>query len=121
MHPPKTPYLLYSDDKGNIFEDTSLLVCGRIASESVKLSAEELIPLPEGSDFFHLPGRRAIGYDPETTNFRVCEKGWAVAAFVAPAYTLTHHAAWKTETDAPRLPLYAYADGKAEAIASRVS
>jgi len=109
MHPPKTPYLLYSDDKGNIFEDTSLLVCGRIASKTIELPAEELILLPEGSDFFHLPGRRAIGYDPKTNQFRTCEKGWAVAAFVAPAYTLTHHASWVTEAKAPRLPLYAYA------------
>ena len=75
MHPTKTPYLLYSDDKGNIFEDTSLLVCGRIASQTVELHAEELILLPEGSDFFHLPGRRAIGYDPKTNEFRTCEKG----------------------------------------------
>ena len=109
MHPPKTPYLLYSDDKGNIFEDTSLLVCGRISSQTVKLKPEELILLPEGSDFFHLPGRRAVGYDPKTNEFRTCEKGWAVAAFVAPAYTLTHHASWITEDPAPRLPLYAYA------------
>ncbi len=109
MHPAKTPYLLYSDDKGNIFEDTSLLVCGRIASQTVELNAEELILLPEGSDFFHLPGRRAVGYDPKTNQFRTCEKGWAVAAFVAPAYTLTHHASWVTEAKAPRLPLYAYA------------
>jgi len=109
LHPTKTPYLLYSDDKGNIFEDTSLLVCGRTANKTVELNAEDLIALPEGSDFFHLPGRRAIGYDPKTNKFRTCEKGWAVAAFAAPAYTLTHHAVWKTEAGAPRLPLYAYA------------
>ncbi len=109
MHPEKIPYLLYSDDQGNIFEDTSLQVCGRLVSENVRLTSEEMILLPEGSDFFHLPGRRAIGYDPILKQFRTCDKGWAVAAFVAPAYTLTHHAAWITEHNAPRLPLYAYA------------
>lgn len=103
------PFLLYADNKGQIFEDISLLAVGRIASDTVKLSADDFIPLPEGSDFFHLPGRRPIGYDPIIKKFRECDKGWAVAAFVAPAYTLTHQAAWKTEKNAPRLPLYAYA------------
>ncbi len=65
--------------------------------------------MPQGSDFFHLPGRRALGFDYKTKQFRVCKKGWAVAAFVAPAYTLTHQGAWITEKNAPRLPLYAYA------------
>jgi len=109
MHPKIPPYLLYADDKGQIFEDRSLLVAGRIAADTVQIPAKDFIPLPEGSDFFHLPGRRAVGYDPKTKEFRVCRKGWAVAAFVAPAYTLTHQAAWVTEDDAPRLPLYAYA------------
>jgi pyruvate-formate lyase-activating enzyme len=109
MRPKYTPYLLYADDQGRIFEDRTLQVVGRIANENVELYTYDFIPLPEGSDFFHLPGRRAIGYDPKTNEFRVCEKGWAVAAFVAPAYTLTHQAAWTTEADAPRLPLYAYA------------
>lgn len=109
MQPSEAPYLLYSDDKGNIFEDTSLLAIGRIGARQEILSASDFIELPEGSDFFHLPGRRGIGYDPEIKKFRACEKGWAVAAFVAPAYTLTHHAAWNTESNAPRLPLYAYA------------
>jgi pyruvate-formate lyase-activating enzyme len=109
MHPEKIPFLLYSDDKGNLFEDTSLLAIGRSGNNQATLSASDFIELPEGSDFFHLPGRRAIGFDPKTNNFRECEKGWAVAAFVAPAYTITHHAAWNTEHGAPRLPLYAYA------------
>ena len=109
MQPSEAPYLLYSDDKGNIFEDTSLLAIGRSGTRQEILSAADFIELPEGSDFFHLPGRRAIGYDPKIKKFRECEKGWAVAAFVAPAYTLTHHAAWNTEGNAPRLPLYAYA------------
>ncbi len=104
-----TPYLLYADNKGQIFEDTSLLVVGRIASENILIDNDDFIPLPEGSDFFHLPGRHGIGYDPKTKKIRECKKGWAVAAFVAPAYTLTHQAAWTTEPNAPRLPLYAYA------------
>ena len=103
------PYLLYSDDKGNIFEDTSLLLAGRRGTHTEVPGSVDLTALPEGSDFFHLPGRRPVGFDPTTQTFRVCNKGWAVAAFVAPAYTITHHAAWETQPRAPRLPLYAYA------------
>ena len=109
MFPSHAPYLLYADDKGNIFEDTSLLAVGRVGADTVQIAAEDFIPLPEGSDFFHLPGRRGVGWDAKTQAFRECQKGWAVAAFVAPAYTLTHQAAWVTGSDAPRLPLYAYA------------
>ena len=109
MPDTKYPYLLYADDNGQIFEDTSLWAVGRISSENVLIPDHDFILLPEGSDFFHLPGRRGIGYDPKTKQFRECKKGWAVAAFVAPAYTLTHQAAWITEPHAPRLPLYAYA------------
>ena len=109
MRPKKSPYLLYADDKGRIFEDRSLYAVGKIAAQTVEMDAWQMIPLPKGSDMFHLPGRRAIGFDPRTREFRQCDKGWAVAAFIAPAYTLMHHAAWITEADAPRLPLYAYA------------
>ena len=97
MPDTKHPYLLYADDKGQIYEDTSLWVVGRVSCENVLIPDSDFIPLPEGSDFFHLPGRRGIGYDPKTKQFRECKKGWAVAAFVAPAYTLTHQAAWTTE------------------------
>jgi len=109
MRPKNTPYLLYSNEKGHIFEDRSLLAIGRSANQNIELSGKDFIQLPEGSDIFHLPGRRAIGFDPAANEFRECKKGWAVAAFVAPAYTLMHHAAWVTEHNAPRLPLYAYA------------
>lgn len=109
MFPSKAPYLLYSDDNGNIFEDTSLHAVGRSGRINKVLQKEDFIMLPEGSDFFHLPGRRAVGYDYKTKQLRTCYKGWAVAAFVAPAYTLTYNASWVTEAQAPRLPLYAYA------------
>lgn len=104
----KQAYLLYSDEKGNIFEDTSLFAIGRSGNRNEMLGRSDLIELPEGSDFFHLPGRRPVGFNPDKGCFEVCKKGWAVAAFVAPAYTITHHAAWETENSAPRLPLYAY-------------
>ena len=39
---------------------------------------------------------------------RICEKGWAVAAFIPPAHTGMYMAAYETLPDAPTLPLFCY-------------
>jgi pyruvate-formate lyase-activating enzyme len=39
---------------------------------------------------------------------RLCEKGWAVAAFLPPAHTGLWLAAYETEPGAPTLPLFCY-------------
>jgi pyruvate-formate lyase-activating enzyme len=38
----------------------------------------------------------------------LCEKGWAVAAFIPPAHTGFYLAAYETAPDAPTLPLFCY-------------
>ncbi|MFN4007084.1 MAG: radical SAM protein [Chitinophagaceae bacterium] len=105
---PHTPYLLYSDGNGNIFEDTSLYAVGRAGWDAFPVAAEEWIQLPEGGNLYELPGRRGIGIDVVTGDLRLCEKGWAVAAFVPPAHTGTFLAAYETAPDAPTLPLFCY-------------
>ena len=82
-----SPYLLYSDGKGNIFEDTSLYVTGRSGWDALPIPEDEWIQLPEGGQLYELPGRRGIGIDVQTGDMRLCEKGWAVAAFIPPAHT----------------------------------
>jgi len=106
--PSGSPYILYSDGKGNIFEDTSLYVAGRAGWDAYPVSEENWIPLPDGGNLYELPGRRGIGIDVETGEMRLCEKGWAVAAFVPPAHTGLFLAAYETEEDAPTLPLFCY-------------
>lgn len=106
--PNHSPYILYSDGKGNIFEDTSLLVVGRAGWDALPISIEEWIPLPDGGNLYELPGRRGIGIDVVTGEMRLCEKGWAVAAFIPPAHTGTFMAAYETAPDAPTLPLFCY-------------
>lgn len=104
-HPP---YLLYSDGKGNIFEDTSLFACGRSGWDAFPVANEEWIELPEGGQLYELPDRRGIGIDVKTRKMRLCEKGWAVAAFIPPAFTGTYIAAYETLPDAETLPLFCY-------------
>jgi pyruvate-formate lyase-activating enzyme len=104
----ESPFILYSDGKGNIFEDTSLYVTGRSGWDALPVPAEEWIPLPEGGSLYELPGRRGIGIDVKTGEMRLCDKGWAVAAFIPPAHTGLYLAAYETEPKAPTLPLFCY-------------
>ncbi len=104
----RSPYLLYSDGKGNIFEDRSLYAAGREGWDAFPVPAEDWIELPVGGNLYELPGRRGIGIDINSGSMRLCEKGWAVAAFIPPAHTGLFLAAYETLPDAPLLPLFCY-------------
>ena len=120
------PYLLYSDGEGQIFEDTSLYTAGRAGWDAYPIPVEDWIELPEGGNLYELPGRRGIGIDVETGQMRLCELGWAVAAFIPPAHTGLYVSAYETlEEDAPTLPLFCYTavgwlDGKNYVPAVRI-
>ncbi len=104
----ESPYILYSDGKGSIFEDTTLYTTGRSGWDALPVDPEEWIELPDGGSLYELPGRRGIGIDVRTGEMRLCEKGWAVAAFIPPAHTGLYLAAYETAPDAPTLPLFCY-------------
>ena len=101
-------YLLYSDGKGNIFEDETLFAVGRSGWDAIPIPEDEWIALPDGGSLYELPERRGIGIDVQTGEMRLCEKGWAVAAFIPPAHTGLYIAAYETSTGAPTLPLFCY-------------
>jgi len=103
-----SPYILYSDKQGNIFEDTSLYATGRSGWDALPVPADEWIEIPRGGQLYELPGRRGIGLDVKDGSMRLCEKGWAVAAFIPPAHTGLYLAAYETAPDAPTLPLFCY-------------
>lgn len=103
-----SPYILYSDGKGNIFEDNSLYACGRSGWDALPIEESDWILLPEGGSLYELPGRRGIGIDVKYGDMRLCEKGWAVAAFIPPAHTGLYLAAFETTPDSPTLPLFCY-------------
>ncbi|NIG54295.1 radical SAM protein [Chitinophaga sp. Cy-1792] len=121
----QTPYILYSDGNGNIFEDTSMTVTGRSGWDAWPVEADEWIELPEGGNLYELPGRRGIGISVENGEMQLCDKGWAVAAFIPPAHTGFYLAAYETMPDAPTLPLFCYTavgwlDGKFYVPATRI-
>jgi pyruvate-formate lyase-activating enzyme len=121
----QSPYILYSDGKGSIFEDTTMVTTGRSGWDAWPIELDEWIELPEGGSLYELPGRRGIGLNAETGEMGLCDKGWAVAAFIPPAHTGFYLAAYETMPDAPTLPLFCYTavgwlDGKFYVPAVRI-
>jgi pyruvate-formate lyase-activating enzyme len=103
-----SPYLLCSDGNGSIFEDQTLYAVGRAGWDAFPIPQDEWIELPKGGNLYELPGRKAIGIDVRSGEMRLCNKGWAVAAFIPPAHTGLYLAAYETELGAPTLPLFCY-------------
>ncbi len=116
-HPEDTPSLVYANQKGEITNFPGLHMAGRSGNYFLKPEAVDLIPLPAGSELFLLPDRLPVGilpdsneemvleYDPDDTDHTV----QAVAAFMAPAHTAIHTAAYEVQQDnLPPLPLFAY-------------
>ncbi len=101
------PHLVMADAQGNIFDHPDLLMVCRHGRQWGLPRPDELMPLPPESELFLLPGRHAVGLDPESGETETLED-LAVAAFAAPAHTLTAHPAYATDADAPLLPLFAY-------------
>ena len=104
---------LVASDGGRVFEIPDLLMTAMKLGTFLQPAAKELIPLPFGSSLFELPGRKPVGYDPARGTWVTIQEYLgrpvtAVAAFLAPAYTQTYRAAFVTEPEAVRLPLFAY-------------
>ncbi len=103
-----SPRLLVSDADGNIYDHPDLLMLCRRGDEFALPRPDEIIALPKESEFFLLPGRYAVGFDPQSGNVETLDD-LAVAAFVCPGHTVTGVAAYDTEEGAPVLPLLSYA------------
>jgi pyruvate-formate lyase-activating enzyme len=129
------PKMVFADAKGNILDHPELGMAGVAGGAPVPVPAADLMPLPRGSDLFVLPGRSPVGIDPASGR-PVAYRGeagggdgrgdvTAVAAFLAPAHTLSHLPAYAPRPFARALPLFAYAavgflDGELVAAGVRV-
>jgi pyruvate-formate lyase-activating enzyme len=117
IHPDAVPSLVFADPKGNIADFSGLTMAGMSGGQFFQPTPEDLIPLPEGSELFVLPGRFPIGFTPDTGEPLLLEESpfhqgapvQAVAAFMSPAHTAIFTSAYQThDAHAPRLPLFAY-------------
>ena len=115
-HPTGVPALLLADTDGNIREFADLEMVGMSNGNFIHPALEDLIPLPEGSELFTLPGRLPVGWDPSSNEpvlldenpYETGKPVQGVAAFMAPAHTAILSAGYQTQPNAPILPLFAY-------------
>jgi pyruvate-formate lyase-activating enzyme len=115
-HPRSSPVLLLADRDGKITEFPELEMTGMSNGKFYRPALEDLIPLPEGSELFALPGRLPIGWDPLSDEpvllaenpYKNGQEVQAVAAFMAPAHTSIYTSSYQTQPDSPILPLFAY-------------
>lgn len=116
QHPAQMPCLLIADKDGNIVEFTELEMVGMSNGGFYRPELLDIIPLPEGSELFALPGRLPIGWDakgdePALLAEDPFNKGGivqAVSAFISPAHTSIYTSAYQSLENAPTLPLFAY-------------
>lgn len=117
IHPRRMPSLVYANRQGEITDFPELEMAGRSGFHYQLPDLQDLIPLPEGSELFVLPGRKPVGFEPGSDEPSLLaenpdspgEEIQAVAAFMAPAHTAIHTTAFiKAEEDAVTLPLFAY-------------
>jgi wyosine [tRNA(Phe)-imidazoG37] synthetase (radical SAM superfamily) len=121
--------MVYARADGSIIDHPELRLAGVGGGAPRPVRDDELVPLPRGSDLFLLPGRGPVGLDPSSGAAVAWdgegEEVTAVAAFLAPAWTMFLHPAYRSRPDAPALPLFAYsavgfADGQLWATGVRV-
>ncbi|MBO4334284.1 MAG: radical SAM protein [Desulfovibrio sp.] len=99
-------FMVMADAQGQIFDHPELLMLCRHGRQWGRPRPDEMIPLPKESELFLLPGRYAVGLDSHGET-QVTEH-LAVAAFLAPAHTLSAHPCYVQADNAPMLPLFAY-------------
>ncbi len=110
--------LVYADEQGNLFDHPQLLMAGKAGAACVPVPDEDLIPIPEGTKFFTMPGSHPVGIGPRGGEFQALAEApangggaapaLAAAAFLPPGYTRTLLPATHYATPAKPLPLWAY-------------
>ncbi|MFN2463329.1 MAG: radical SAM protein [Candidatus Dormibacteria bacterium] len=108
--------LAYADNDGRLIEETELAALGR-SGGAVGARGDGpafecgWLPLPDGSTVTNLPGRLALGREPQSGELvRLSpDAGWAVAAVLPPGYTRTLLPAFDEDEEVEVLPVFGYA------------
>ncbi len=100
------PRPLVANAAGEIVDLPGLRAAARAGDELFPLDTADLVPLPEASELLFLPKRVPLAFGGPTPE--PVGDALAVAAFLPPGWTGLALAAYRRESDAPLLPLYAY-------------
>ncbi|GIO35095.1 MULTISPECIES: radical SAM protein [Paenibacillus] len=102
-------YLVYADEKGNVYDHPSIYGLARSGDMIVEILEDELIPLPEGATLVGLPNTRAIGMDPETGEMMPLPgEAQAVGALLPQGYTRLCLPGYVKTDKEYKLPLFGY-------------
>lgn len=101
------PLLLVADRKGRIYDDPRYLAGGMAGGEFVPLKPADLVPLPEGSQFFFIEKGLPVGFSKDGRP-TVIDGVFPVSAFLPPGYTRTYFPAYEEIEPKPILPLWSY-------------
>ncbi|MDR0270210.1 radical SAM protein [Paenibacillus sp.] len=102
-------YLVYADEKGNVFDHPSLYGLARSGDMIVEILEDELIPLPDGATLVGLPNTRAIGMDPETGEMMPLPgDAQAVGALLPQGFTRLCLPGYVKTDKEYKLPLFGY-------------
>jgi pyruvate-formate lyase-activating enzyme len=111
------PYMLYADSGGNVYEHPCYRMMGFSGDAQAIPEEEDLMPMPEFSKLFYIPGCPPIGLDPATGRSKVIKrikvgKGYqrcfAVAAFMEPGIVRSHLPAVDYSPKDYILPMWGY-------------
>ena len=117
MADKKTFLTVVADSTGEVFEYPDLLMAGMNGFTLCRPDSAELIPLPEGSRLFTIPGTPPIGFDRRSGQSKTVTslpEAWgggalqAVSAFVTPAFTRTLLPAADYQNKPIELTLWSY-------------
>lgn len=102
------PCLVFADLDGNMYDEPDLHMLSLDASAIGLPRPEEVTPLPAQCELVLLPGRYALGLEPETGEV-VIHEGFAVAALIPSNYLAVGLPAAHSDSLPPALPHQAYA------------
>jgi len=104
--------LLVANSGGSIIDHPHFTMAARSAFDFVQVDQADLIPLPQGSTLFSMPGARPVGWEGERLRWLAEMDGeavTAVAAFLPSGYTRTLLPGTLYDTPPERyLPLWSY-------------
>lgn len=102
------PRPVVANAAGEIVDVPGLRAAARAGRDVFPIDPDELVPLPDSSRLMFLPGRTPLAFTKAVDSPEALDGALAVAAFLPPGWTSFSLSAYRRETDAPLLPLFAY-------------